>query len=106
MQRSAVTLLRSLGSRFRVAPDETVLRVPKFAREINPDALQEEQDLFPSPSRTTVQDGQSDLLQGVGARMHEEGPSTSYDLPHLRATVEQQRYPVSALHLLVRETRQ
>jgi hypothetical protein len=101
MQRSAMTLLRSLGSRLRVTPDETVLRVPKFARELNPDALQEEQDSYPSQEPESEQDEQDDFPRGVGARLHEESPGTSYDLPHLRANVVQQRYPVSALHALV-----
>ncbi|CAL8467282.1 g6819 [Coccomyxa elongata] len=100
MQRSALTLLRSLGSRFRVTPDETVLRVPRFAREINPDALQEEQDSFPRTAPESAQDEQLDFPRGVGERLHEESPGTSYDLPHLRANVVQQRYPVSALHTL------
>ena len=101
MQRSALTLLRSLGSRLRVTPDETVLRVPKFARELNPDALQEEQDSYPIQAPENAQDEQDDFPRGVGARLHEESPGTSYDLPHLRANVVQQRYPVSALHALV-----
>ena len=37
-----------------------------------------------------------------GERVQEEKPSTLYDLPDLRADVEQQRYPVSALLVLVR----
>lgn len=105
MQRSALTLLRSLGSRLRVTPDETVLRVPRFAREINPDALQEEQDSFPRTAPESAQDEQVDFPRGVGERLHEESPGTSYDLPHLRANVVQQRYPVSALHTLVPSVR-
>lgn len=100
MQRSALTLLRSLGSRFRITADETVLRAPKFARELNPEYVQEvpEADAEPTSSTSREQDG---LSGGIGERLQEARPSTSYDLPHLRADVEQQRYPVSALHTLV-----
>ncbi len=88
-----------------MTPDETVHRVPKFAREINPDALQEEQDSFPGTASDNAQEEQVDLPIGVGERLHEESPGTSYDLPHLRANVVQQRYPVSALHTLVPSVR-
>jgi hypothetical protein len=100
MQRSALFLLRSLGSRLRVQNDEAMLRAPKFARELNPEFAQYDPEPQPESvcSPSSEQDG---LSGGIGERSQEQSPGTSYNLPHLRADVEQQRYPVSAIHALV-----
>ena len=100
MQRQALNFLRGLGSRLRAQPDEAVLRTPRFAREINPEPLEEPKpvDIHPRPVND---DSHERASSGLGERRQEGRLSTSYDLPDLRADVEQQRYPVSALLTLV-----
>ena len=100
MQRQALNFLRGLGSRLRAQPDEAVLRTPRFAREINPEPLEElvAPDIHPRP---VIEDSQDTVASGLGERRQEGRVSISYDLPDLRADVEQQRYPVSALLTLV-----
>ena len=100
MQRQALTFLRGLGNRLRAQPDEAVLRTPRFARELNPEPLEEVEEVsfHPRPADTDSHDRISTCL---GERRQEGRVSTTYDLPDLRADVEQQRYPVSALLTLV-----
>ena len=100
MQRQALTFLRGLGNRLRIQTDEAVLRTPRFVRELNPEPLEdlEEVIVHPRPANVDSHDGAS---PGLGERRQEGRVSTSYDLPDLRADVEQQRYPVSALLTLV-----
>ena len=100
MQRQALTFLRGLGNRLRAQPDEAVLRTPRFAREINPEPLEEVEEVVFNPRPATV-DNQQGASTGLGERRQEGKVSTSYDLPDLRADVEQQRYPVTALLSLV-----
>lgn len=101
MQRQALTFLRGLGNRLRVQSDETVLRTPRFARELNPEPLQEFQEAVVHPRQADAESSEAASIC-PGERIQEEKPSISYDLPDLRADVEQQRYPVSALLALVR----
>lgn len=100
MQRQALTFLRGLGNRLRVQADEAVLRTPRFARELNPEPLQDLEEAAVHP-RLAVPDSSDAASTGLGERTQEGRLSTSYDLPDLRADVEQQRYPVSALLTLV-----
>lgn len=100
MQRQALTFLRGLGNRLRAQPDEAVLRTPRFARELNPEPLEEVEEVVFNPRPASV-DNQQGASPGLGERRQEGRVSTSYDLPDLRADVEQQRYPVSALLSLV-----
>ena len=100
MQRQALTFLRGLGNRLRVQTDEAVLRTPRFAREINPEPLEELNEAIVL-SRPALAGSNDAASPGLGERRQEEKLSTSYDLPDLRADVEQQRYPVSALLTLV-----
>lgn len=104
MQRSAVRVLRNLGNAFRLTTDETVLRSPKFARHLNPDLAYEEEQQHQVEQQPACRpsDGEHPSTSGaLGGREQEDSPGTSYSLPHLRADIEQQRYPVSALHALV-----
>ena len=101
MQRQALTFLRGLGNRLRLQSDEAVLRTPRFARELNPEPLQEFQEAVVHPRQADAESSEA-ASSRPGDRTQEEKPSTSYDLPDLRADVEQQRYPVSALLVLVR----
>jgi hypothetical protein len=99
MQRSALNVLRSLGSTFRIVTDETVLRTPKFARHINPELSQ---DLaVPEASTPDRPSDDNPPSTSIPEREPVDSPGTSYSLPHLRVDIEQQRYPVSALHALV-----
>ena len=95
-----MTFLRGLGSRLRAQTDEAVLRTPRFAREVNPEPLQEVEEAVVQPRPTPALSSDA-ASTGLGERRQEERLSTSYDLPDLRADVEQQRYPVSALLSLV-----
>ncbi|CAK0787956.1 hypothetical protein CVIRNUC_011178 [Coccomyxa viridis] len=99
MQRQALSFLRGLGNRLRVQSDEAVLRTPRFARELNPEPLQEFQEAVVHPRQADAESSEA-ASNRPGERVQEEKPSTSYDLPDLRADVEQQRYPVSALLVL------
>ena len=101
MQRQALSFLRGLGNRLRVQSDEAVLRMPRFARELDPEPLQEFQEAVVHPRQADAESSQAPS-NSPGERIQEEKPSTSYNLPDLRADVEQQRYPVSALLTLVR----
>ena len=101
MQRQALSFLRGLGNRLRVQSDVAVLRTPRFARELNPEPLQEFQEAVVHPRQADAENSEA-ASDCPGERTQEEKPSTSYDLPDLRADVEQQRYPVSALLALVR----
>lgn len=101
MQRSALNVLRSLGNNFRIVKDETVLRQPKFVRSINPELSQEFEDFEYRPQARPSSDEQDVSSSIPEHREPVESPGTSCSLPHLRADIEQQRYPVSALHALV-----
>lgn len=107
MQRSAMQVLRNMGNAFRLCTDETVLRTPKFARHLNPELAGDNDDILPDfntreHSPNDEPHTEQSRPSSVGAREQMDSPGTSYALPHLKADIQQQRYPVSALHALVR----
>ena len=101
-------VLRNMGSAFRLCTDETVLRTPKFARHLNPELAGDNDEYSPglNDMTQTPRDDEQHTEQprpsGIGDREQMDSPGTSYALPHLKADIHQQRYPVSDLHALVR----